>query len=133
MLQFCNKYAIFIIMKTKESQISLRIKERRLSLGLSVDDLAKKINKNRATIYRYENGEIENLPMNILEPLAKALQTTPAYLLGWEEKNETVTTENTIRLIARGGGIKEYKVSDEQRKAIETLLGKDYIDPDVDI
>lgn len=120
-------------MKTKESQISLRIKERRLSLGLSVDDLAKKINKNRATIYRYENGEIENLPMNILEPLAKALQTTPAYLLGWEEKNETVTTENTIRLIARGGGIKEYKVSDEQRKAIETLLGKDYIDPDVDI
>ena len=132
MLQFCNKYVILITMKTNTSQISMRIKERRMALGLSVDDLAKKINKNRATIYRYENGDIENMPMNILEPLAKALQTTPSFLLGWEDKKDTAT-DNTIRLVARGGATKEFKVSDEQRKAIETLLGNDYIDPDVNI
>ena len=132
MLQFCNKYVILITMKTNTSQISMRIKERRIALGLSVDDLAKKINKNRATIYRYENGDIENMPMNILEPLAKALQTTPSFLLGWEDKKDTAT-DNTIRLVARGGATKEFKVSDEQRKAIETLLGNDYIDPDVNI
>lgn len=60
-----------------------RIKQRRIELGLSVDDLAEKIEKSRATIYRYENGDIENMPIPILEPLAKALDTTPADLMGW--------------------------------------------------
>lgn len=62
-----------------------RIKQRRLELGLSVDELSKKLRKNRATIYRYENNEIENLPLSTLEPLAKALEVTPAYLMGWED------------------------------------------------
>lgn len=67
--------------------IGQRIKQRRLELGLSADDIAEKIGKNRATVYRYESGEIEDLPTSILEPLAKALSTTPAYLMGWETKN----------------------------------------------
>lgn len=62
-----------------------RIKQRRMELGLTVDDLAERINKSRATIYRYENGDIENMPATILEPLAKALYTTPADLMGWEQ------------------------------------------------
>lgn len=61
-----------------------RIKQRRLELKMTVDELAKKLNKNRATIYRYESDEIENLPTSILVPLAKALETTPSYLMGWE-------------------------------------------------
>lgn len=61
-----------------------RIKARRKQLGLSVDDIAEKLGKNRATIYRYESDEIENLPLNILEPLAKVLNVSPAYLMGWE-------------------------------------------------
>lgn len=60
-----------------------RIKMRREQLDISVDDLAKIVNKNRATIYRYESGGIENLPTTILKPLADALQTTPSELMGW--------------------------------------------------
>ena len=66
--------------------VGKRIKERRNELQMSVDELATKLNKNRATIYRYEKGEIENLPIDILEPLAKALDTTPQYLMGWDRK-----------------------------------------------
>lgn len=62
-----------------------RIKQRRIELGLSVDELAEKTGKSRATIYRYENGDIENMPTPVLEPLAKALETTPADLMGWGE------------------------------------------------
>lgn len=69
------------------SEISKKIKELRLKYNISMDDLAQKIGKNRATIYRYENGDIEELPMSILKPLADALHTTPAYLMGWEEDN----------------------------------------------
>ena len=54
-----------------------RIKARREALGLSVGELASRLNKNRATIYRYENGDIEDMPITVLEPLAKALNTTP--------------------------------------------------------
>lgn len=62
-----------------------RIKERRIKLCMSADQLAEKIGKNRATIYRYEGDEIENFPLPVIEPLAKALQTTPAYLMGWTD------------------------------------------------
>lgn len=62
-----------------------RIKQRRLELELSADEVAARLGKNRATIYRYENSDIENLPTTVLESLAKILETTPAYLMGWEE------------------------------------------------
>lgn len=68
--------------------IGERIKNRRIELGLSVDTIAAKLNKNRATIYRYESDDIENLPTTVLEPLAEVLQTTPAYLMGWDEEND---------------------------------------------
>ena len=77
-------------------RIGERIKQRRLELGYTADALAKLLNKNRATIYRYENGDIENMPIDVLEPLAKALNTTPAYLMGWQEphqQNKSIQTE----------------------------------------
>lgn len=61
-----------------------RIKQRRLEIGLSVDQVADKIGKNRATVYRYESSEIEKFPIDVIAPLAEALCTTPAYLMGWE-------------------------------------------------
>lgn len=66
-------------------KIGDRMKERRVALGLTVEEVAEQLGKNRATIYRYENNEIENVPTTILEPLSKALRTTPAALMGWEE------------------------------------------------
>lgn len=63
-----------------------RIRQRRKHLGLSVDFIAKELGKDRATIYRYESDEIENLPLPILIPLAKVLKTTPMYLMGWDDQ-----------------------------------------------
>jgi transcriptional regulator with XRE-family HTH domain len=62
-----------------------RIKHRRQQIGISAEELANRIGKSRATVYRYENGEIEDMPITILDPLAKALHTTPAYLMGWTD------------------------------------------------
>ena len=73
----------------KNMTIGQRIKQKRIEAGLSVEEMAKKLNKNRATIYRYESDEIENLPISILSPLATALNTTPAYLMGWSDELET--------------------------------------------
>lgn len=70
------------------STVGSRIKAARTAQNISVDELATKLGKNRATIYRYESDEIENFPFSIIEPLSKALNVSPAYLMGWEENNE---------------------------------------------
>lgn len=65
--------------------VGQRIKNRRKDLGITVDDIAAQLGRNRATVYRYESNDIENLPTTVLEPLAKILKTTPAYLMGWTD------------------------------------------------
>lgn len=81
--------------------VGKRIKERRKELNISVDELAKQLNKNRTTVYRYEKGDIENLPMDILGPLAQALDTTPAYLMGWDDRpdKDAATIGDLLRMI----------------------------------
>lgn len=73
--------------------IGERIKKLRKEKGLSVDYIAEKLGKNRATVYRYESNEIENLPYPILVPLADILGTTPMYLMGCEVQDIKVTKE----------------------------------------
>lgn len=65
-----------------------RIKALRKEKGISVDKLAELIGKDRATIYRYESKDIENMPTSVLEPLAIALGTTPGYIMGWSDRTE---------------------------------------------
>ena len=77
--------------------IGQRISARRKELKMSADELAKKLKKDRSTIYRYEKGDIENLPLDILEPIAKVLETTPAFLMGWEQKIEEKPVEMAER------------------------------------
>ena len=65
--------------------VSKRIRERRKQLGLSAEDVAALIGVSPSTVYRYESSEIENMGIDKLEPIAKALQTTSAFLMGWAE------------------------------------------------
>ena len=60
-----------------------RIRKRRKEIGITADDLAAEIGVDRSTVYRYENGDIEKVPITVLEPVATALHTTVAYLMGW--------------------------------------------------
>lgn len=63
-----------------------RLKRRRKELGISAEQLAERLNVNPATVYRYESGSIEKMGVDKLKPIASALLTTPAYLMGWEDE-----------------------------------------------
>ncbi len=65
--------------------VGLRIKARRKELKISAEELGKRLGKDRSTIYRYEKGEIKNLPIELLKPIAIALETTPERLIGQGE------------------------------------------------
>lgn len=90
--------------------IGKRIKLLRTQRGLTIDDLAVKLGKNRTTVYRYENGDIENLPLGILNPLAEALDTTPAYLMGWTSEDMMST-----------------RISDGNEESIYLSVNKSYV------
>lgn len=64
-------------------KIGERIKHRREELGIAQKQLAELIGSSKQNLYKYENGIIANIPADKIESLAKALHTTPAYLMGW--------------------------------------------------
>lgn len=70
-----------------------RMKMRRKELGLSAEIVAERLGVSPATVYRYEKGDIEKLPGDILPALSKILHTTPAYLMGWETRDADSASE----------------------------------------
>lgn len=65
-------------------EIGDRIKQLRLELGLSQDELAKLVGyKSRSSINKIEIGE-RDITQSTIVAFAKALHTTPSKLMGWE-------------------------------------------------
>lgn len=77
--------------------IGARIKNRRKELGLTVEEVAKRLGKNRATVYRYESDFIRDVPYNVLEPLAKVLEMSPAELLTGVKDWQTPLADDSVR------------------------------------
>lgn len=75
-----------------------RIKYRRKQLGLSAEQIAAELGVSPATVYRYESNEIMNMRIDKLEPIAKALCTTPAYLMGWDDTADVQASDNDAGL-----------------------------------
>lgn len=63
--------------------IAQRIKQRRMELNLSLQDVADMTEMSKSTLQRYESGSIRNIPLQKLGVLASALQTSADWILGW--------------------------------------------------
>ena len=101
--------------------IADRIRNRRLELGLSVDDLAKVLNKNRATVYRYESNYIKSYSPDVLDALAKALQTTPAYFYGYDETEPEDNPSETDPEIHIVSGMMESMTKEQKQQVIDLI------------
>ena len=64
------------------------IRKRRKELGLTLREVAEKLGVSESLISRYESNDVKNMGIDKLIPLAKVLNTTPAFLMGWEDKKE---------------------------------------------
>lgn len=65
-----------------------RIKERRVAMGYTQEELGEKIGVQKSAIAKYENGRVKNLKRGVIAKLADALQCSPTYLMGLEENND---------------------------------------------
>lgn len=68
------------------------ISDRLLSLieekGYSYGELSKLTGIPKSAIQRYAIGETVKIPMDRIEILAKVLNVSPEYIMGWEEKKK---------------------------------------------
>ena len=71
--------------------IGKKIKKRRMELNMSAETLAEKLNVNPSTIYRYESKGIDNMRIDKVLPIAKALNVSASYLIGWDEDDSSST------------------------------------------
>lgn len=81
-------------------KIGDRIKYRREALGMSQDELAKRLGyKSRSSVNKIEK-DASGLPQTKIAAIANALQTTPSYIMGWEEvqKKNDAATDIVVRL-----------------------------------
>lgn len=68
--------------------VGKRIKQRRLELGLTQTELAKRLGlKSKVSISTVEN-EKEDISLDRLIKFADALDVTPGHLMGWDDESE---------------------------------------------
>ena len=105
-----------------------RLRKRREQLGLSQTEVANSVNVSKQTLYKYENDIVSNIPSDKIEALARKLETTPEFLMGWEEPS------NESKIMMIGGNARYLPVfaeSDDIDKALE--LYKAYSDASHDV
>lgn len=69
--------------------IGQRIKFAREQRGMTQDEVAKLCKTTKQTIFKYESEIVTNIPYDKIELLSAALNVTPAYLFGWDEKKSS--------------------------------------------
>ena len=97
--------------------IGKRIRKRRKELNMSVDELARKVGKDRSTIYRYENGDIGNMPLELLMPMVEALEMTPQELLSFFVLKSEWFAEHMECFATTDG----YKLNDKEIKLLHEV------------
>ena len=58
------------------------MRRARLSSGVSVAEAAAAVGISRATLYRYESGDIAKIPSSVVEALASVYRSSPSVLTG---------------------------------------------------
>ena len=77
------------------------IKNRRIAIGKTLEDVGKEVGVSKATVLRWENGELKDMRRDKIVALARALDTTPAYLMGWEEQPESIQQDQLSNVYFR--------------------------------
>lgn len=99
-----------------EEEISgARIKELRQERAMTADELGKLIGKNRATVYRYEDGSIDTIPIKTVRRIAEILDVRPSYLMGLTDNPEPLN-QNILQVVRASD-----KYADIKAKVLERI------------
>ena len=94
-----------------------KIKELRKEKGLTLEQVATIVGVGKSTVRKWETGMIANMRRDKIAALARALGTTPTYLMGWEEEQKKNDLQADIIL--------KMRTDDDFMSAVETLYKLD--------
>lgn len=77
--------------------VGKRIKELRLSRGMTLEELGNKVGVGKSTVRKWETGEIANMRRDKIQKLADALNIPVGELMGWENVNGNRTSTKGVR------------------------------------
>lgn len=70
------------------------IREKRQELGLTYEKLGELVGVGKSTVRKWETGMIENMRRDNIIALSKALNISPALLMGWDFSKTEINTSN---------------------------------------
>lgn len=73
-----------------------KIKYLRTKNNLTLEEVGNRVGVGKSTVRKWESGDIKNMRRDKIAKLAEALQTTPAYLMGWEDTSDFTVPDNII-------------------------------------
>ena len=77
------------------------IKEKRQELGLTYEQLGNLIGVGKSTVRKWETGIIENMRRDNIIALSKALNISPAILMGWDIKESNTQDKSNLNNISK--------------------------------
>jgi len=77
-------------------EMNRRIKERRLALNLTQEELAQRLGLQKSAIAKYESGRVENIKRSVLAKMAEILECSPTYLMGWDDEQPAAPSYSNI-------------------------------------
>ena len=102
-----------------------RIKDRRISLGLTLEETAQRTGIQESSLKEFESGEIEYVQIDIIKALADTLGTSSEYLFGHTDNPDEIFTRDPMPIYVGGRYITS---TDVPESAISDLLRKDALD-----
>ncbi|MFY4506429.1 XRE family transcriptional regulator [Lacticaseibacillus rhamnosus] len=91
-----------------------RMKTIRKEKGISADSLAAKIGVSRSTVFRYEKGDIEKVPIEVVAKVANALDIKPEVLMGLKADTVVDKIHDTVVQLHPSRQQKVYTYAEKQ-------------------
>lgn len=115
-------------------EMAKKIKDLRNANHMTLEQVANIVGVGKSTVRKWETGMIANMRRDKIALLAKALNTTPGYLMGWEEDDddddESKKEDDLVEIFFRLRNDEEFfstikalfALSPERFQAIKNLL-----------
>ena len=107
-----------------------RIRTAREHAGFTQGDVARAVGVTKQTIFKYEVGIIENIPLENIRKIAALLGVSPLYITGWSEDDESTPGTSDVTDFHEEN---ETQVFAENYPLIETGVLSNKISKDLDV
>jgi len=108
-----------------EKTVGMRIKKRRLAMGMTQEEMAEKLCCNKSLISQYENDKVD-IKGSVIVELAELLETTTGYLLSGEKgSNLDDEEEELLRLFSLLVNPSMKKVALEQVRILSNMYERE--------